>query len=384
MAGIYLHIPFCKQACHYCNFHFSTILSQKENMIAAMLEEIALNGSYLGDAEIETIYFGGGTPSLLHAEELNRFFDAIARAFPRQHVQEITIEANPDDIDKKYLQSLKSTPVNRFSLGIQSFREEDLQFMHRAHNARQADNAIKAVQDAGFDNISIDLIYGTPGLSNDNWKRHIAYAQELQIPHISSYALTIEPRTALAHAVKSGKVPLPDAQQAAEQFVILMEEMEAGGYAHYEISNFAKDGKYALHNTNYWRGKHYLGIGPSAHSFNGHSRQWNIANNALYMKTLSGHELIFEKEILTTANRMNEYIMTALRTMWGLDLSYFAQQFGTEACDFLLSNALDFITKKQLLHQNDILLLTKKGKLFADAVASELFFENEWKIQNSK
>lgn len=382
MAGIYLHIPFCKQACHYCNFHFSTILSQKENMIAAMLEEIALNSRYLGDAEIETVYFGGGTPSLLHAEELNRFFDVIAHSFSLQYVQEVTIEANPDDINRKYLQALKHTPVNRFSLGIQSFREEDLQFMHRAHNAGQADYAIKAVQDAGFDNISIDLIYGTPGLSNDNWKRHIAYAQELQIPHISSYALTVEPRTALAHDIRTGKAPPPDTQQAAEQFVILMEEMEAGGYAHYEISNFAKDGKYALHNTNYWRGKHYLGIGPSAHSFNGYSRQWNIANNALYIKSLSERVLNFEQEILTATNRVNEYIMTSLRTIWGLDLSYFAQQFGMEARDFLLSNAQAFIAKKQLLYQNDILLLTKKGKLFADAIASELFFEND--LENEK
>jgi len=375
MAGIYFHIPFCKQACHYCNFHFSTILSQKENMIVAMLNEVALNKNYLDDAVVETIYFGGGTPSLLNAEELNRLFDAVTQAFPRLQLLEITLEANPDDIDQKYLQSLKSTPVNRFSLGVQSFREEDLQFMHRAHNVRQADYAIKAVQDAGFDNISIDLIYGTPGLSNDNWKRHIAYAQELQIPHISSYALTVEPRTALAHAIKTGKVAQPDAQQAAEQFVILMEEMEAGGYAHYEISNFAKDGKFALHNTNYWRGKSYLGIGPSAHSFNGYSRQWNIANNALYMKSLSEHLLNFEQEILTETNRMNEYIMTSLRTMWGLDLQYVAAQFGMEAKRVLLLQAQDFILNNQLVLQDEHILLTKNGKLFADAIAADLFFE---------
>lgn len=375
MAGIYFHIPFCKQACHYCNFHFSTILSQKENMIVAMLNEVALNKNYLDDAVVETIYFGGGTPSLLNAEELNRLFDAVTQAFPRLQLLEITLEANPDDIDQKYLQSLKSTPVNRFSLGVQSFREEDLQFMHRAHNVRQADYAIKAVQDAGFDNISIDLIYGTPGLSNDNWKRHIAYAQELQIPHISSYALTVEPRTALAHAIKTGKVAQPDAQQAAEQFVILMEEMEAGGYAHYEISNFAKDGKFALHNTNYWRGKSYLGIGPSAHSFNGYSRQWNIANNALYMKSLSEHLLNFEQEILTETNRINEYIMTSLRTMWGLDLQYVAAQFGMEAKRVLLLQAQDFILNNQLVLQDEHILLTKNGKLFADAIAADLFFE---------
>ena len=375
MAGIYFHIPFCKQACHYCNFHFSTILSQKENMIVAMLNEVALNKNYLDDAVVETIYFGGGTPSLLNAEELNRLFDAVTQAFPRLQLLEITLEANPDDIDQKYLQSLKSTPVNRFSLGVQSFREEDLQFMHRAHNVRQADYAIKAVQDAGFDNISIDLIYGTPGLSNDNWKRHIAYAQELQIPHISSYALTVEPRTALAHAIKTGKVAQPDAQQAAEQFVILMEEMEAGGYAHYEISNFAKDGKFALHNTNYWRGKSYLGVGPSAHSFNGYSRQWNIANNALYMKSLSEHLLNFEQEILTETNRINEYIMTSLRTMWGLDLQYVAAQFGMEAKRVLLLQAQDFILNNQLVLQDEHILLTKNGKLFADAIAADLFFE---------
>jgi len=376
MAGIYLHIPFCKQACHYCNFHFSTALSQMENMIAAMLEEIKLNTNYLSGAAIETIYFGGGTPSLLNSDELNRFFDAMAKAFPLQERLEVTLEANPDDIDIKFLHGLKSTPVNRFSLGIQSFREADLKFMHRAHNAQQAEYAIKAVQDAGYDNISIDLIYGTPGLSNDNWKEHIHYAQEMQIPHISSYALTVEPKTALAHAIQTGKVKSPDAAQTAEQFLILMEEMEAGGYVHYEISNFAKDGKYAVHNTNYWRGKHYLGIGPSAHSFNGYSRQWNVANNALYIKSLLDHKLHFEHEILSTTNRINEYIMTSLRTIWGLDLEYVSTTFGSEARRLLLLHAQEAISRKQVEIQDECLVLTKNGKLFADAIASDLFFED--------
>ncbi len=376
MAGIYIHIPFCKQACNYCNFHFSTSLSQKEKLLDAMQKEIALNRSYLGDAVVETIYLGGGTPSLLSAEELKRLFGALETTFPNQHLKEATLEANPDDIDRKYLQALKSTPVNRFSIGIQSFRDDDLQFMHRAHNAGEADYAIKAAQDAGFDNISIDLIYGTPGLSDAGWEKNIAYAQMLHIPHISAYALTLESGTALAYSVKAGKARSPDQQQAADQFEILMEEMEAGGYEHYEISNFAKGGKYAVHNTNYWRGNSYLGIGPSAHSFNGVSRQWNVANNALYIKSLlAEHKLAFEKESLSPINQLNEYIMTSLRTMWGLNLQHTGARFGVEFQKALSAKAEVFISQGQMLEKDDTLILSRQGKLFADAIASEMFFD---------
>lgn len=375
MAGIYLHIPFCKQACNYCNFHFSTSLTQKENLLQALQKEIALQKDYLGNKTVETIYFGGGTPSLLSGDELKIIFGTIENYFPRQDLLEVTLEANPDDINPRFLKVLKSTPVNRLSIGVQSFREDDLRFMHRAHNAQQADYAIKAAQDAGFENMSIDLIYGSPGLSDDYWKENISKAQQLLIPHISSYALTVEPRTALAHAIEKGTIREVDAMQAATQFELLMGEMQCGGYEHYEISNFALPGKYAVHNTNYWKGKHYLGIGPSAHSYNGLSRRWNIANNSLYINSiLSEGKCNDETELLTETNRINEYIMTSLRTMWGLSLDYVTNNFGSGIAEEISKQVIVFIDKKQMTMQDNTLYLTRSGKLFADAIAAELFF----------
>jgi oxygen-independent coproporphyrinogen-3 oxidase len=378
MAGIYLHIPFCKQACNYCNFHFSTSLKQKDDMIAALKQEIQLQQNYLEGQEIRTVYWGGGTPSMLSASELMQIWDSIEKSFPNQDLQEITFEANPDNLSPAYLKELARTPVNRLSIGIQSFREEDLRYMNRAHNAQEADYAVKAAQDAGFENISIDLIYGTPTMNDKQWKENIQHALALKVPHISSYALTVEPRTALAHAIEKGKSVEPDNEQAAAQFEILMEALATGGYDHYEISNFALPGKYAVHNTNYWRGSHYLGLGPSAHSFNGKSRQWNIASNPAYLKhLLTDRKLPFELEILSFEDRLNEYLMTSLRTMWGTDLRLLEQQFGSDVAKDILEQSTEYLEKGWMKQEEGKLILTRSGKLLADRIASELFYDKK-------
>ena len=377
-AGIYLHIPFCKQACVYCNFHFSTSLKYKEDVLQAMLQEIEMQREYLQGRTIETVYFGGGTPSLLSVDDINRLFDAIHKFYPIHDLKECTLEANPDDLSKQYLQSLRNTPVSRFSIGIQSFREEDLLYMKRAHSAQQADYAIKAAQDAGFDNLSIDLIYGTPGLTDTAWKQNLSKVKELRIPHFSSYALTVEDRTALQYAITHKKAAPVNPDQAAGQFEILMDQAAAMGYDHYEISNLALPGRYAVHNTNYWRGNHYLGIGPSAHSFNGTSRRWNVANNAVYAKgILQEHKLAFEEEQLSTLDHLNEYIMTSLRTMWGCDLAKIAREWDDTCATMVEKSSHLFMEKKWLTLNDRKLTLTNPGKLFADRIAAELFVSAE-------
>lgn len=379
MAGIYLHIPFCKQACTYCNFHFSTSLKQKEDVLAALLLEIDLSRDYLNGAAIETIYFGGGTPSLLSADELNRLFDKLFQTFPVNELKEITLEANPDDLDAAYLKSLRSTPVNRFSIGVQSFREEDLQYMHRAHNAQQADTAIKRAQDAGFTNLSIDLIYGTPGLTDIAWKENLDKVKALGIPHFSAYALTVEEGTVLYHDILKKKTTPVDAAQSAGQFGLLMEHAGAMGYEHYEISNLSTPGMHAVHNTAYWQGKPYLGLGPSAHSFNGTAeRRWNVANNARYIKSILQDRVVpFESEQLTAVQRLNEYIMTSLRTMWGCSLSYIEQHWDSTSVKELKSAAGKHLEKGHLELKDNTLLLTAAGRFFADVIAGDLFLEEE-------
>jgi oxygen-independent coproporphyrinogen-3 oxidase len=374
MAGVYLHIPFCKQQCNYCNFHFSTSLKGREEMLQAMHREIGLQRDYLEAEPIGTIYIGGGTPSLLTADEVNSLIDAIARYHPVDRLQEITLEANPDDLTMPYLRALKSTPVNRFSIGIQSFRDEDLTYMNRAHNASQADYAIKAAQDMGYTNLTIDLIYGTPGLSDTGWKANLHKLKELDLPHFSAYALTVEEGTVLHHQIQKKKTRPVDPEQAAAQAEILMEEAGAMGYEQYEISNFARPGCYAIHNTNYWRGVKYLGIGPSAHSFNGASRKWNVANNALYTRNLLDKGLLMdEEETLLAEDRLNEYIMTSLRTMWGLDLSYVSKQWGGAYRDMIVKGIERYQEQGMVERKDDLLTLTRKGKLFADGIAGHLF-----------
>lgn len=376
MAGIYLHIPFCKQACTYCNFHFSTSQRLKQPVLDAMLLELELRRDYLQGQAVETIYLGGGTPSILSAGEINRLTEEIYRLYPVHELREFTLEANPDDLSTAYLRSLRDTQINRFSIGVQSFRDQDLAYMHRAHNAQEADYAIKAAQDAGFSNLTIDLIYGTPGLTDAAWKDNLQQMATLGVQHFSAYALTVEEGTALSHAIAHKKTAPVAPEQAAGQLELLMEQAPVMGFEHYEISNFALPGHYAVHNTNYWMGVHYLGIGPSAHSFNGRSRSWNMANNALYSNSILQHgQLNAEEEILTKAQQLNEYIMTSLRTMWGCDLQVVAQRFGTDYSRMIRQNSTPFIEKGQMTDSGNKLVLTPAGKLFADGIAGDLFVE---------
>jgi len=375
MAGVYFHVPFCKQACHYCDFHFSTSLKHKEDMLGAMIQEMKLRADYLNNKKIETIYFGGGTPSTLEAAEINLLIQQLANIYEISSNAEITLEANPDDLNLKKVTELRNTPINRFSIGIQSFYEEDLKWMNRAHNAQEADSAIKRVQDAGFENITADLIYGFPLLSDEKWLNNIHKLIGFQIPHISAYSLTIEPRTALAHFIKTGKQPAVDDEQSAEQFLLLMEVMSNFTYEHYEISNFALQNHYAVHNTNYWKSTPYLGIGPSAHSYNGLTRQWNINNNVQYINAIMKNTIPAEVEVLTPADRLNEYIMTSLRTVWGLDLDYVERTFGSSSVNAMLARAEPFKKQKHLLVDKNHLKLTTTGKLLADNIAAELFTE---------
>jgi oxygen-independent coproporphyrinogen-3 oxidase len=373
MAGIYIHIPFCKQACHYCDFHFSTSLKYRDEMLQALIKEIDLQKNYLGGENIETIYFGGGTPSLLSATEISLITDAIGHSHSITSNAEITLEANPDDLDQKRVNALRQTPVNRFSIGIQSFFDEDLLWMNRAHRAAEAEASVKRAQDAGFENLTVDLIYGYPLLTDLKWQQNIDKIFALQVPHVSAYSLTIEPRTALAAFIKNKKQPPVNDEQSAEQFVMLMDAMKAKGFEHYEISNFALPGQYSRHNTNYWKGVKYLGIGPSAHSYNGDRRQWSIANNAQYLQALANHTIPAEIEELTQENRLNEYIMTSLRTMWGLDLNKL-ETIAPGALASLLKGTEQFIAKNWLIRNKDIFILTTTGKLYADHIAAELFF----------
>ena len=376
MAGIYIHIPFCKQACFYCNFHFSISLALKNDFVAALLKEIDFRKEYLQNELVETIYFGGGTPSLLTEEDLKLIFEKIFSSFNISKSAEITLEANPDDINIEKLKCWKRNQINRLSIGVQSFFEEDLKWMNRAHNAAQAIKCINDAQSEGFENMSVDLIYGTPGLTNENWKKNVQQLIDLHVPHISCYALTVEPKTALNKMINEKKVRDINTEQQAEQFILLMNWLNNAGYEHYEISNFAKPGMRSKHNSSYWQQKKYLGLGPSAHSFNDESRQWNIANNALYIQSIINNNFSFEKEALTRVQKLNEYIMISLRTMEGCDINFVKNKFGTHEAEQLLTHAKSFIEQKKIENINGKLILTKEGKLFADGIAAELFFED--------
>jgi oxygen-independent coproporphyrinogen-3 oxidase len=377
MAGIYIHIPFCKQACHYCDFHFSTSLKHKDDLLQCIHQEIKLQKSYLENQTVETIYFGGGTPSLLSASEVDRIIDIVHQNFEVSKQPEITLESNPDDLGIEKLKEFKNTNINRLSIGVQSFFDEDLKWMNRAHKANEAESSIKRAQDYGLENITIDLIYGYPLLSDEKWETNINKTIEFDIPHISSYSMTVEPQTALASFINKGKQIAMDETQSAAQFQILIQELTQNGFEHYEISNFAKPGKYSKHNTNYWRGVHYLGIGPSAHSFNGKSRQWNIANNAKYIQELETKKIPFTLEVLTLENKFNEYVMTSLRTQWGIDLEKIKIDYGLDYKNKLLAFADEHINDNLLAFADEKLKLTLKGKLFADKIAADLFITDD-------
>lgn len=372
-AGIYIHIPFCKQACHYCDFHFSTSMKKREAIVAALIKEIQLRKDELSGAEIATIYFGGGTPSVLSNDEIKSIIDAVYANFTVVTSPEITLEANPDDLSAERIKQLALLPINRLSIGIQSFFEEDLKPMNRAHNTEQAEACLVEAT-KHFSNISIDLIYGVPGMGNERWQQNIEKALSFNISHISSYALTVEPKTALHTFVKKGIVPQPSDEVAQQHFKILVEKLKENNFIHYELSNFGKEGYFSKNNTAYWLGKKYLGIGPSAHSYDGVSRSWNVSNNTLYLKAIEDNKLPLEREELTTEDRYNEYIMTGLRTIWGVSIQKIQQDFGGLYLDYLLKESKVFIEKELLKIEDGNLKVTSNGKFLADGIASDLFY----------
>jgi oxygen-independent coproporphyrinogen III oxidase len=371
MAGLYIHIPFCKQACHYCDFHFSTNQDKRKQLCEAIAKELRLQTSYIGGEQLETIYFGGGTPSLLSADELNIIFAAINANYRVAPNAEITLEANPDDLIREKLIELKQAGINRLSIGVQSFHNTTLQFFNRAHSGKEALNCIGLAREAGFNNLSIDLIYSVPGQEANYWKKDIEQALALQPEHISAYSLTIEEKTAFGQWQKAGKIkPLEESKSVAD-FDLLLDELTAEGYEHYEISNFCKPGFYSQHNSSYWKQKKYLGVGPSAHSYNGESRQLNIRNNHLYLQSIGRGEVSFDLEVLSRENKINEYIFTSIRTQWGCDLAYLQSNFNYSLQE---TTGLHKLMRQGLVTlNNSIATLTRKGKLLADQVAVELF-----------
>jgi oxygen-independent coproporphyrinogen-3 oxidase len=373
MAGIYIHIPFCKQACHYCDFHFSTSLKKSEAMVMALVKEITLRKDEFMDEMVETIYFGGGTPSILKNEDLQLLIDTVYQNYKVANNPEITLEANPDDLSDERIVDLANSPVNRLSIGIQSFFEEDLKLMNRAHNAAEAIKCLKTAVKY-FDNITADLIYGIPGLTHEKWKQNIQTLLDLGIPHISSYALTVEHKTALEKMIEKGSIPALDDGMAHEQFLMLVDILEANGFVHYELSNFGKPNYFSRNNSAYWLGKKYIGIGPSAHSYNGTNRSWNVSNNTFYLKALDENKLPSQIETLTKSDRYNEYVMTGLRTVWGVSLDRVENEFGSEYVKYLFENAQRFLDDEKLFIENNILKTTRKGKFFCDGIASDLFW----------
>lgn len=372
MSGIYIHIPFCKQACHYCDFHFSTSMKKKDPLIFALAKEMELRKDEFKNITVETIYFGGGTPSVLSADELQYLIDSVYLNYKVTDNPEVTLEANPDDLNEEVIIKLSKSPINRLSIGIQSFYEKDLKLMNRAHNAQEAKRCLQLATQY-FDNISLDLIYGIPNSTNAEWLDNIQTALSFGVPHISSYALTVEPKTALASFIAKGIIDNVDDDLAHEQFHILIEQLEQAGFDHYELSNFGKKGFYSKNNSAYWLGKPYLGIGPSAHSFNGDQRAWNVKNNAIYISKINLNQLPLEVETLTVNDKYNEYVMTGLRTIWGVSLDKIEKQFGESFLEYLLQQANQYINKQMLYIEDNNLKTTKTGKFLSDGIASDLF-----------
>ncbi|MGB3145620.1 MAG: radical SAM family heme chaperone HemW [Maribacter sp.] len=375
MSGLYIHIPFCKQACHYCDFHFSTSLGKKEAMLAALGKELELRKEEFAGETVATIYFGGGTPSVLDTHEIEVLVAKVYDFYKVIENPEITLEANPDDLSEEKILQLAASPINRLSIGIQSFFEEDLKVMNRAHNAEEAEQCLKLAKQY-FDNISIDLIYGMPNMTLERWKANIDTAISYDIPHISSYSLTVEPKTALANFVKKGLISPASDEEAQDHFNLLNITLQAAGYECYEISNFAKSGFQSKNNSAYWQQKKYLGIGPSAHSFDGSRRGWNINNNPKYIKAIGEGILPMEVEVLSTTDKYNEYIMTGLRTVWGVSLNRITSEFGKKYTEYALLQSEKYITEHLLFLDGDTLKTTKKGLFLADGIASDLFMVN--------
>ena len=379
MAGIYIHIPYCRQACHYCDFHFSTSLQTKDKLVKALAREARLQQNYFSEWQkpgtmLDTIYFGGGTPSLLSGDEMKILLDVFSDTFPVSPGAEITLEGNPDDLGKDKLLAIRQAGINRLSIGIQSFHDEDLHYMNRLHTASQAEASVKRAQDTGITNISIDLIYGTPTLTAERWQQNLETAFALDVPHLSCYALTVEEKTALSHMIRTGKALAPDEQHIEQQFHTLVNLSGAQGFIHYEISNFAKEGFHSRHNSSYWKGEPYLGLGPAAHSFIGNRRQWNVRNNPAYIKSIEEGTIPCESEELTVNQRFNEYVMISLRTQNGLDMEKVKTVFGNDFVSHLELEMAPSVTEGMVERKDNRILITGKGKLFADRIASDLFF----------
>jgi len=373
LAGIYLHIPFCKQACTYCNFHFTTSLRYKDDLVKALAQEAKAEKAYLNGEQVETIYFGGGTPSLLEIADLQFLLSELHKSYPISSDAEITLEANPDDVTKEKGQAWKGIGINRLSIGIQSFFEEELRWMNRAHNAIQAKQCIENSYAAGIDNLSIDLIYGSPLLTDEMWEQNVKTAIAYDIRHLSCYALTVEEKTPLHKNILSQKALDVDNDKQARQFLQLMQWLRSAGYEHYEISNFAKSGFRSKHNSSYWKGVHYLGLGPSAHSFNGEQRRWNVANNNAYIKSVHTVTPQREVEILTSAQQLNEFIMISLRTMEGIDFNKIENGWGEDERKRLKKDLVKYVDSGLITLNNDHAQLTDEGMLRADGIAADLF-----------
>lgn len=373
MAGLYIHVPFCKTRCHYCNFYSMASLKYRPIFVDKLLEEINIQKNYLGNSDIGSIYLGGGTPSLLSDDEIKHILDALYQNFNVQEDVEVTLEANPDDINEDWVKKLLQTDVNRISLGVQSFHDSNLQYLHRIHNSSEAINAIKLLQDNGISNLTVDLIYGIPGLSKLMWEQNLDTFFDLNIPHLSAYSLTVEEKTPLYVNIAKGKIAAPEENESIDHFKSLISLSEAREYIHYEISNFALEGHYSRHNSIYWTGGHYLGLGPSAHSFNGHSRRWNKSSVKAWLDMCDHYDESFEEEVLSLDQRFNEYVMTSLRTAWGCNITMVQQQFGKGYARHLLNEAAIHIKSGKLEKRSNRLYLSSQGKLFADGIASDLF-----------
>ena len=373
MTGIYIHIPFCRQKCNYCNFFSIASIKYKSDFIKSLLKEIGLQKNYFQDKEINTIYFGGGTPSMLSVDEIQLILNKINQSFSIEKDAEITIEANPDDLTIEKIIELRNTPINRISVGIQSFNDEDLKYINRKHNSEQAKNSIFRLKDFGFENISIDLIYGIPTLTEKKWEQNLDNFFKMEIPHLSAYSLTIEKKTILDNLIRKGKTKNISESQSIEHFKCLLDRMEENNFVHYEISNFSLHGRHSKHNSIYWTGGKYLGLGPSAHSFNGNSRQWNVANLSKFIQSLNNNIIPAEIEILNTDQKYNEYIMTSLRTILGCNKNFIKEQFGEKYLYHFIKSTKKHLKDKTLILKDDKYVLSQSGKLFTDGIASDLF-----------
>jgi oxygen-independent coproporphyrinogen-3 oxidase len=377
MAGIYIHIPFCKKLCFYCDFYHVVSPDDSSSFIDALLKEASLRKDYLGEDSVSTIYLGGGTPSVFSIKDLGTILNHVKKLFRVTEDCEISIELNPDDVNEAYLEGLKNLNINRISLGIQSWRDADLKLLNRRHDSARAVTALKETLNAGFKNVTIDLIYGIPGMSLKDWESNLDFTFSFDIMHLSAYHLTFEPGTVFGKMLEKGDISEIDEDDSAAQFNLLIEKAESEGFIQYEISNFGKPGYFSIHNSNYWKQVNYLGLGPSAHSFNGYTRQWNVRDLKGYIKSINAGKSFFESEELDIKKRFNEYIMTSLRTMWGIDLDYIEGMFEKEGYDYVVNLSGKFRNYGLMKLEKNSLVLTNQGKLISDNIISEFMMPAE-------